>query len=91
MYLILIDVHSKWVEVQIMTSAASSVAIEKMHFKFATFGIPETLVTIMELTLPVPNLKSFWSQMEYAIPKQLYTTQHQMTSPKELCKHSNLA
>ena len=45
MYLTLIDAHLKWIEVHITTSATSSVTIEKMCFKFATFGIPETLVT----------------------------------------------
>ena len=45
----------------------------------------------MELISPVSNLKSFWSQMEYAILKQLHTTQPRMASPNELCKHSNLA
>ena len=45
MYLILIDAHSKWIEVHITTSATSSVTIEKMQSTFATFGIPETLVT----------------------------------------------
>ena len=45
MYLILIDAHLKWIEVHITTSATSSVIIEKMRSTFATFGIPDTLVT----------------------------------------------
>ena len=40
MFLILVDAHSKWIEVHITTSTTSSVTIE-----IATFGIPETLVT----------------------------------------------
>ena len=44
MYLILIDAHSKWIEVHITTSTTSSITIEKMRSTFATFGIPETLV-----------------------------------------------
>ena len=43
MYLILIDAHSKWIEVHITTSATSSVTIEKMKATFATLGIPEIL------------------------------------------------
>ena len=45
MYLILIDAHSKWIEVHITTLITSSITIEKMRSTFATFGIPETLVT----------------------------------------------
>ena len=45
MYLILIDAHSKWIEVHITTSTTSSITIEKMRSTFVTFGIPETLVT----------------------------------------------
>ena len=45
MYLILIDAHSKWIEVHITTSTTSSITIKKMRSTFATFGIPETLVT----------------------------------------------
>ena len=45
MFLILVDAHSKWIEVHITTSTTSSVTIEKMKSTFATFSIPETLVT----------------------------------------------
>ena len=45
MYLILIDAHSKWIKVHITTSTTSSVTIEKLRSTFATFGIPEILVT----------------------------------------------
>ena len=45
MFLILIDAHSKWIEVHITTSTTSSITIEKMRSTFATFGIPEVLVT----------------------------------------------
>ena len=44
MFLSLVDAHSKWIEVHITTSTTSSVTIE-MRSTFATFGIPETLVT----------------------------------------------
>ena len=45
MYLILIDAHSKWIKVHITTSTTSSVTIKKLRSTFATFGIPEILVT----------------------------------------------
>ena len=45
MYLILVDAHSKWIEVHITTSVTSASTIGKMISTFATFGIPEILVT----------------------------------------------
>ena len=45
MFLILIDAHSKWIKVHITASTTSSVTIEKMRSSFASFGIPEILVT----------------------------------------------
>ena len=45
MFLILIDGRSKWIEVYITASTTSSVTIEKMRSSFASFGIPEILVT----------------------------------------------
>ena len=55
MYLILIDAHSKWIEVHIMNSATSSVTIEKMQSTFATYGISETLVTNNETNFTKSN------------------------------------
>ena len=45
MYLILIDVHSKWMEVHITSGATSAVTINKMKLTFSTLGLPEVLVT----------------------------------------------
>ena len=45
MFLIIIDAHLKWIEVHITNSATSAVTVDKMRNTFATFGIPEILVT----------------------------------------------
>ena len=45
MFLILIDAHSKWMEVHMTRSSTSLVTIEKMRSSFATLGLPEQLVT----------------------------------------------
>ena len=72
MFLILIDAHSKWIEVHITTSTTSSITIEKLRSTFATLGISEILVTDNGSVL---NSKSFSNQMEYVISKQRRTTQ----------------
>ena len=45
MFLVLIDAHSKWIEVFCVTSATSSATMECLRHVFTQFGIPETLVT----------------------------------------------
>lgn len=44
MFLILIDAHTKWMDVHMTSSSSSQTTIEKMR-TFATLGIPEMLVT----------------------------------------------
>ena len=45
MFLVIIDAHSKWLEVYPMPSATSHATIQQLHMTFAQFGIPETVVT----------------------------------------------
>ena len=45
MFLVLIDVHSKWIEVFCTSAATSAVVIEELGSVFARFGLPETVVT----------------------------------------------
>ena len=45
MFLILVDAHSKWMEVKIMKTATSTTTIEHLQNIFATHGLPEMLVT----------------------------------------------
>ena len=41
---IIVDSHSKWIDVHVTTSSNSSVTIEKRMFSFATHGLPHTIV-----------------------------------------------
>ena len=43
--LISVDAYSKWIEVYIVPSTTSLVAIEKLWVTFAAHGLPETLVS----------------------------------------------
>ena len=44
-FLLLVDAHTKWIEVHIVSAATSQATIEKMRKTFATLGLPEMLVT----------------------------------------------
>ena len=45
MFLVLVDVHSKWMDVIPVHAATSSATIEKLRVIFATHGLPERIVT----------------------------------------------
>ncbi|XP_040072060.1 uncharacterized protein K02A2.6-like [Ixodes scapularis] len=43
--LVLVDVHSKWVEVFVMSSTTAEKTMEKLRSVFAAYGLPEEVVT----------------------------------------------
>ncbi|KAK3742123.1 hypothetical protein QZH41_004761 [Actinostola sp. cb2023] len=45
MFLIVVDSYSKWLEVHLMKSTTSTATIEKLRERFATHGLPETVVS----------------------------------------------
>ena len=45
MFLVLVDAHSKWLDVVPVSAATSTVTIEKLRAIFATHGLPERIVT----------------------------------------------
>ena len=44
MFLVVIDAHSKWPEVIMMSSSTSEQTINALHSLFSRFGLPEQLV-----------------------------------------------
>ena len=45
MFLVVVDAHSKWMEVSIVTSATTAVTIQNLRRMFATHGLPRTVVS----------------------------------------------
>lgn len=45
MFLVIVDAHSKWLDVHIMKSITSAKTIERLHILFANHGIPQKIVT----------------------------------------------
>lgn len=45
MFLVVIDAHSKWMEVENVSSATAQATIEHLRTIFARFGFPEVVVT----------------------------------------------
>ena len=59
MFLILVDAHSKWMEVHPVKQATSLVTIQKLRTIFATHGRPEMLVTDNGLVFTSPEFGNF--------------------------------
>ena len=45
MFLLAIDAHSKWIEVEILSNVTSETTIDKLREMFARYGLPEQLVS----------------------------------------------
>ena len=45
MFLLIMNVHSKWMEVHVMNTSTTSATIELLRKTFATLGLPEVLVS----------------------------------------------
>ena len=45
MLLVLVDAHSKWLEVHVMTNSTTNATIQRLQQSFATHGLPDILVT----------------------------------------------
>ena len=65
MFLIIIDAYSKWMEVHITNSATSTITIDKLRNTFATFGLPEILVTDNGTNFTSKELTNSLNLMEY--------------------------
>jgi len=58
-FLIVVDAHSKWMEVELVPAATSAYTIQKLRAMFATHGLPNCWCLTMAQHLPVHNFKNF--------------------------------
>ena len=59
MFLIVVDAHSKWMEVEIVNSATSQATTECLRMIFARFGLPEVIVTDNEICFTSSKFQEF--------------------------------
>ena len=71
MYLVVIDAHSKWMEVHIMQSTTSAATIVKLKEIFATHGLPETIVSNNGPNFTSAEFENFLSKNGVKHPKVL--------------------
>ena len=71
MFLVLIDAHTKWLEVFQVSSATSSETIRQIRTTFARFGLPHTIVTYNESCFTSEELGTFLTKNE--VPELIYS------------------
>ena len=59
MFLVVVDAHSKWLEIKMVTTATSKVTIVCLQSIFATHGLPERVVTDNGSVFTSEEFKSF--------------------------------
>ena len=62
MYLVVVDAHSKWLEIFRMNKATSEATIVKLRQLFTTFGIPEHIVSDNGTCFTIVEFKKFVEQ-----------------------------
>ena len=78
MFLVVIDIHSKWIEAFCVSSATSSITIDKLRMLFAQMDCQKPLSQIMNHVLSARNLNHFCSLTASSILPQPLTILHQM-------------
>ena len=62
MYLVIVDAHSKWLDVQLMNSITSETTIAKLKDIFATHELPQKIVTDNGTSFTSSTFKAFLEQ-----------------------------
>ena len=60
MLLLAVDVHSKWIEAQPMTTTTAKATIEQLRVMFARWGIPKTIVSDNSPQFVSHEYEDFW-------------------------------
>jgi len=75
---VVVDAHSKWMEVSIVNSSNTAITIQKLRSMFATHCYQRQLFLIMVVFLPAVNLRISYRRKEYVTSELLLTTHYQM-------------
>ena len=88
MFLVVMDTHSKWMDIKMVKNATSSATITALRSMFATHGIPELLVSDNGAVFTSTEFKEFvQQQMVSDIPHQHHTIRLPTGSQNVQSKH----
>ena len=82
--LILVDVYSKWIEVESVMSTSAQKTIDVLRSWFARFGVPHQLVS--------DNGPQFTSELfkDFLKRNGVYHIRHHLTAPRQMGQLKNL-
>ena len=91
MFLLIIDAHSKWLDVHWVSSATTETTFEKLRTTFATQGLPEVLVSDNGSVFTSEDFKVFTRRN--GIRHVTYAPYHPLSNGlgREQCRFSNKA
>ena len=78
MFLVIIDAHSKWLDVYKLNSANMTATVEKLRISFATHKIPEDLVSYNGSVFTSLEFTNFMKSNGIRHIKMAPITRHQM-------------
>ena len=78
MFLVVVDAHSKWLEIEMVPSAISSTTIVKLRAMFTTHGIPEIVASDNVTAFTSGEFGDFLQTMEFSTLPLHRTTLHPM-------------
>ncbi len=84
MFLVLVDTHSKWMDVVMMKNITTAMTIEKLRIIFATHGIPQKIIDLHS------QVSSSKSSLQRFTSLQHHTTHLPMDSLSEQSSRSSL-
>ena len=85
MFLLIVDPHSKWMDIHITDTNSSQITINKLRQTFATFGLPKMIVTDNGSSFTSKEFQSFMMDTK----EVLRITQLLMVWLRGLFKHSS--
>ena len=63
MYLVIVDAHSKWMNVEVMPQITAEKTIQKLRSVFSTHGVPQKIVTDNGPTFRSEQFQAFTKEM----------------------------
>ena len=86
-FLVIIDAHSKWLEVIPMNSTSATATIQALRTTFSQFGLPESIVSDNGPQFTSSEFSQFVTSMAFATSEFRLITHPRMVSRNVQCRH----
>ena len=88
MFLLIVDAHSRWLEIHSTNLSMSTATIELMRKTFAGLGLPEVMVSDNATAFTSAEFSEFLRNNGFVTSEHHRTTQYQMVSSNALVRLS---